>query len=84
MSIGGNGSNSTDTSKATWDGIAYFPAQNFWVYGNAVVNANSPGVAIVAGQIWDQGNAAINITDNNSRNLNVIRPQVAGGARLVQ
>jgi hypothetical protein len=44
VSIGGNGNNDTDTSKATWDGIAYFPTQNFWVYGNAVVNASSPGV----------------------------------------
>ncbi len=83
VSIGGNG-NSGDTSKATWDGIAYFPTQNFWVYGNSVVNANSPSMAIVAGQIWDQGNATINVTHNNTRGLNVAQTTVDGGARLLQ
>lgn len=83
VSIGGNG-NSGDLSKATWDGIAYFPTQNFWAYGNVVVNANSPSMAIVAGQIWDQGNATINVTNSNSRGLDVPQTQVAGGARLLQ
>ena len=81
VSLGGNGG---DTSKATWDGIAYFPGQNFWVYGNTSVNANSPNMAIVAGQIWVQGNAALNVTNNNPRNLTVAQTMTDGGARLIK
>lgn len=83
VSLGGNG-NTDDGSKATWDGIAYFPTQNFWVYGNTVVNVNSPSLAIDAGQIWVQGNATLNVTNNNPRNVSVSPVTVAGGARLVQ
>jgi hypothetical protein len=84
VSIGGNGNNGGDGSKATWDGVAYFPTQNFWVYGNPVVNVNSPSLAIVAGQIWDQGNATINVTNLNKRNLKVTQTMTSGGARLLQ
>ena len=83
MSLGGNG-NTGDKSKATWDGIAYFPTQNFWVYGNTVVNLNSPSMALVAGQIWVQGNATMNVTNDNPRNLAVSQVTTAGGARLIQ
>jgi len=83
VSLGGNG-NTDDSSKASWDGIAYFPTQNFWVYGNTVVNTNSPGVAIVAGQIWVQGNATLNVTHNNPRNLSVNQPMTSGSARLIR
>jgi Flp pilus assembly protein TadG len=83
VSLGGNG-NTDDKSKATWDGIAYFPTQNFWVYGNTVVNLNSPSMALVAGQIWVQGNATLNVTNNNPRNLSVSQVTTSGGARLVQ
>jgi Flp pilus assembly protein TadG len=83
VSIGGNG-NTGDKSKATWDGIAYFPSQNFWVYGNTVVNLNSPSMALVAGQIWVQGNATMNVTNDNPRNLSVAPVTTAGGARLIQ
>ncbi len=83
VSLGGNG-NSADTSKATWDGVAYFPGQNFWVFGNTVVNSNSPGMAVVAGQIWVQGNATLNVTHNNSRNLSVSQVMTRGGVRLTE
>lgn len=83
VSIGGNG-NTDDSSKATWDGIAYFPTQNFWVYGNAVANLNSPNMALVAAQIWVQGNATMNVTNENTRNLSVTQTTIPGGARLVQ
>src|SRR5215213_230630 len=83
VSIGGNG-NTGDKSKATWDGIAYFPTQNFWVYGNTVVNLNSPNMALVAGQVWVQGNATMNVTNDNPRNVSVTPVTTAGGARLIQ
>jgi Flp pilus assembly protein TadG len=83
VSLGGNG-NTGDKSKASWDGIAYFPTQNFWVYGNTSVNINSPSMALVAGQIWVQGNAALNVTNDNPRKLAVTPVTTAGGARLVQ
>ena len=83
VSLGGNG-NTGDKSKATWDGIAYFPTQNFWVYGNTSVNINSPSMALVAGQVWIQGNAALNVTNDNPRKVAVNPVTTAGGARLVQ
>ena len=83
VSIGGNG-NTGDQSKATWDGIAYFPSQNFWVFGNTTVNLNSPSMALVAGQVWVQGNATMNVTNDNPRNLAVSQVTTAGGARLIQ
>jgi Flp pilus assembly protein TadG len=83
VSIGGNG-NTNDASKASWDGIAYFPTQNFWVYGNTQVNANSANMSVVAGEIWIQGNATLNVTHNNTRNLPVAQTTTAGGARLIQ
>lgn len=83
VSLGGNG-NTDDTCKASWDGIAYFPGQNFWVYGNTVVNTNSPSMAIVAGQVWIQGNATLNVTHNNPRNLPVKEIKTSGGARLLR
>ena len=83
VSIGGNG-NTGDKSKATWDGMAYFPTQNFWVFGNTVVNINSPAMPLVAGQIWVQGNATLNVTNDNPRNVPVTPITTAGGARLIQ
>jgi Flp pilus assembly protein TadG len=79
-SIGGG---SGDASKLQYDGVAYFPTQNFWVFGNAVVNANSPSVAIVADKIWAQGGATLNVTNANTRNLPVTVPQSTIGARLI-
>jgi len=41
-------------------------------------------MALVAGQIWVQGNAALNVTNDNPRKLAVNPVTTAGGARLVQ
>jgi len=49
------------------------------------VNLNSPSMALVAGQIWVQGNATMNVTNNNPRNLSgLTQATVPGGARLIQ
>src|SRR5437588_1679190 len=83
VSIGGNG-NTGDKSKATWDGIAYFPSQNFWVFGNTVVNMNSPSMSLVAGQVWVQGNATMNVPNDNPRKLSgSSQTTVPAGARLI-
>jgi len=83
VSIGGNG-NTADKSKASWDGMAYFPTQNFWVFGNTNVNINSPAMSLVAGQIWVQGNAALNITNDNPRKVPISPITTAGSARLMR
>ena len=41
-------------------------------------------MALVAGQVWIQGNAALNVTNDNPRKLAVTPVTTAGGARLVQ
>jgi len=84
-SIGGNSGGKDSNAKLQYDGVAYFPTQNFWVFGNAVLNANSPTLAIVADKIWTQGNATVNITHANPRNLTVARaPQTTSGVRLLK
>ena len=86
-SVGGaSGTGNNDGSggaKLSYDGVAYFPTENFWMFGSAVINANSPSLAIVADKVWTQGNATVNITNNNTRNLNVTAPKTAFGARLI-
>jgi len=87
VSIGGSNGPNTDGGdvKLQIDGVAYFPTQNFWTFGNAVLNANSPSMAIVADKIWTQGNATVNVTHNNPRNLAVSAgPTTAFGARLIK
>ncbi len=80
-SIGGG---SGGTPKLQYDGVAYFPTQNFWAFGNATVLANSPTLAIVADKIWTQGSASVTITHNNPRNLTVSSTaQIATGAKLI-
>lgn len=86
VSIGGNGGPTlgNDQSKLSIDGAAYFPTQNFWVYGAAQVEINSPGLAIVADKIWFQGSAKIEVTSENRRGLlNPAKAVVPFGARLV-
>ena len=68
VSVGGSDS---DGGKLTFDGVAYFPTQNFWTRGNATINANSPSMAILADKVWTQGSATVNVTNNNPRNLPV-------------
>ena len=79
--VGGGGNS---TARLTFDGVAYFPTQNFWVYGSSIVNANSPTVAIVADKIWTQGNATFNITALDTRNLGLSGPKTTGGAVLIR
>jgi Flp pilus assembly protein TadG len=83
-SIGGNDAGGTGAPKLQYDGVAYFPDQNFWVFGDATLNANSPGLAIVADKVWVQGNATFNVTTNNSRKLPVTGPQMAYGVKLIK
>ena len=80
-SIGGN----SDSAKLQFDGVAYFPDQNFWAFGNSTVIANSPSMAIVADKIWTQGSANVTVTNNNPRNLKVAAPPTTPyGARLIR
>ncbi len=76
VSIGG-------TANLQYDGTAYFPMQNIWIFGNSVVNGNSPTVAMVGDKVWLQGSAEVNITHDNPRNVKVSgSPQFQYGARL--
>jgi Flp pilus assembly protein TadG len=86
VSIGGSsGGNEEGATKLTFDGTAYFPTQNFWVFGNSVLNANSPGMAIVADKVWTQGNATFTVTNKNPRGLaGITAPQTDLGVRLIQ
>jgi hypothetical protein len=87
FSVGGSngqGTDVNDSSKLTYDGVAYIPKQDFWVYGGATVNANSPSTVLVTDMLWPQGSAQLNITTKNTRGLNASpMPNVAIGARLV-
>jgi len=82
-SIGGSSGGNQGSAKLQYDGLAYFPTQNFWVFGNSVLNANSPSMAIVADKIWVQGSATFNVTNNNPRNLQVKAPTMTYGAKLL-
>jgi len=82
-SAGAGKNDGTGAAKLSYDGVAYFPTENFWMFGSAVINANSPSLAIVADKVWTQGNATVNITNNNTRNLNVAAPKTGFGARLI-
>jgi Flp pilus assembly protein TadG len=83
-SIGGSSGGQGGNAKLSYDGVAYVPSQNWWVFGNAVLNANSPTMAIVADKIWTQGSAYVSITNQNPRNLPVgPPPQTTYGAKLI-
>jgi|GEM_PF-1276569 len=83
-SIGGSSGGQGGSAKLTFDGVGYFPTQNWWVFGNAVVNANSPTMAVVADKIWTQGSAYVSVTNQNPRNLPVTPPPQAGyGVKLI-
>jgi Flp pilus assembly protein TadG len=81
VSIGGSDS---DTAKLSYDGVAYFPTQNFWVRGKTNVLINSPTLSIVSSDINIQGAINIQITENNPRNLPVTPPVTTYGARLIK
>jgi hypothetical protein len=67
-----------------YDGTAYFPTQNLWIFGDATVEANSPGLAMVADKIWFQGSVQVAVTHDNPRKLPVTGPQTTFGAMLVK
>ena len=67
-----------------YDGMAYFPTQNFWIFGDATVAANSPDLAMVADKIWFQGSVQVAVTHANPRNLPVTGPQTTFGEMLVK
>jgi Flp pilus assembly protein TadG len=81
VSIGGS---DTDGSKLSYDGVAYFPTQNFWVRGKSTVNINSPTLSIVTSDINIQGSVNIQITENNTRNLPITPATTTYGARLIK
>jgi Flp pilus assembly protein TadG len=81
VSIGGS---ATDASKLQFDGVAYFPTQNFWVRGKATAAINSPSLSIVTSDINIQGSVNIQITNNNPRNLPVSPTVTTYGARLIK
>ena len=83
VSIGGSSGGNDGSAKLTYDGVAYFPTENFWVFGNSAMNANSPSLAIVADKIWMQGSATVNVTNNDPRGLQVKAPTMSYGAKLL-
>jgi Flp pilus assembly protein TadG len=72
------------SARLDYDGTAYFPTQTFWVFGDAGVNANSPGMAAIADEVRIQGNAAVTVSTANPRNLAVTTATTAYGARLIK
>lgn len=86
FSIGGGKNNDlTDTSKVSFDGIVYVPRQQVWVFGNGGADFNSPSMAVVTEKFWIQGNVTVNITTDNTRNLEVSpKPSIGFSARLIE
>jgi hypothetical protein len=57
-----------------YDGVMYLPEQQFWMSGAAhdiIVKGNSPTLAMVVDKAWVQGNAVLEVTQENRRNLDV-------------
>lgn len=85
VSIGGNGgpSDNTDRSRLSIVGTAYFPTQNFWVYGAAETNLNSSGMALVADKIWVQGSARLAVKTEDRQSGIPAQSSARLSARLV-
>jgi hypothetical protein len=65
-----------------YQGVMYLPEQQIWAEGT--INATSPSMAILADQVWWQGNQKTTITVANPQNLPVAAAPTFGiGARLV-
>jgi len=88
VSIGGNGgpNDPGDDSKLDLQGAMYFPTQAVWIYGRAKVEITTPGLAMVADQIWIQGAAAVDVRSANPRGLRQFKSadMAAKGAWLVR
>jgi Flp pilus assembly protein TadG len=55
-----------------YDGVMYLPEQNFWVSGTAhqaIIKAYSPAHAIVTNTVWAQGNAVLEIHQEDRRDI---------------
>lgn len=71
-----------------YDGVMYLPEQNFWVSGTShdvIVKGFSPTLAMVAGTIWVQGNAVLEIRQEDRRAIGPV-DAVSGfayGAKLI-
>jgi hypothetical protein len=78
VSIGG-------AARLSYDGVAYFPTQDFVASGNADIEANSPSLAIVATKVRLQGSPTLNVTTENPRRVaaaGLVR--TAFGAELIR
>jgi len=81
VSIGGSGG---DGCRLSYDGVAYFPTQDFLAYGDVVIDANSPTLALVADKMAFRGNPTLNVTTANPRNVAMAgAAQIASGAQLI-
>ena len=72
-----------------YDGAMYLPEQNFWVSGTAheaVIKAYSPAFALVADTVWIQGNARIEIRQEDRRDIGEVSGKTgfAYSAKLVK
>ncbi len=55
-----------------YDGAMYLPEQNFWVSGTghqAIIKAFSPTLAMVVDTAWIQGNAVVELRQEDRRNI---------------
>jgi hypothetical protein len=53
----------------------YLPEQQVWVSGashDTIINANSPSLGMVTDRVWVQGNAVIEVTQENRRGIDGI------------
>ncbi len=76
-------------AKLTFDGVMYLPEQQVWASGTGhdiIINANSPGLAIVADKIWAQGNVVFEITQEDRRSISEVvqAPSFGYGAMLTK
>jgi Flp pilus assembly protein TadG len=73
------------SSRLTYDGIAYFPTQDFVASGNADIEANSPSLAVVAAKVRLQGSPTLNVTTANPRRVAAVGlVRTAYGAELIR
>ncbi len=71
-----------------YDGVMYLPEQQFWVSGaahQAIIKGYSPSMPLVADTIWVQGNAVVEIRQEDRRGIGPVdhAPGFAYGARLI-
>ena len=71
-----------------YDGAMYLPEQNFWVSGTshqAIIKGFSPSMAMVVDTIWVQGNALLELRQEDRRGIGQVEavPGFAYGAKLI-